>query len=186
MRADRPGSATGLPVTVVISRAPAPGRQDDLVVWAHGIVDAASAFPGHLGAQVYPPAPPDRDDVVIAFSFASAEALSAWERSAERRAWTDRSHGLVAGDARTHAVSGFEGIFSRTLVPPPRWKTAAVIWLALYPMSLLVSWLAAPHLVTWNLFLRVMLTTSIVVPYMSWIGVPWLSRRLRTWLQSSR
>ncbi len=53
-------------------------------------------------------------------------------------------------------------------------------------MSLLVGWLLAPHLATWNLLLRVLLTTSLIVPYMSWLGVPYLSRWLRVWLQSGR
>jgi antibiotic biosynthesis monooxygenase (ABM) superfamily enzyme len=31
---------------------------------------------------------------------------------------------------------------------------------------------------------RVLLTTVIVVPYMSWVGVPYLTRWLRPWLRA--
>jgi len=31
----------------------------------------------------------------------------------------------------------------------------------------------------------VLVTTAIVVPYMSWLGVPWLSQRLRRWLSAA-
>jgi len=181
--------APGLPVTVVLSRRPAPGRDGELLVWAHGIVDAACRFPGHLGAQIYPPEAPDCPDLVVAFSFASADALSVWEHSPERRDLLKNAERLVDGEARPHTVSGFEGIFAHApgtaVVPPPRWKTATVIALALYPMSLLVSWLLGPYLASWNVALRVLVTTAIVVPYMSWLGVPWLSQRLRRWLNAA-
>ena len=178
---------SSLPVTVVVSRHPAPGKEAALEEWAHGIVETAATFPGHLAAHVFHPSPPDCDDLVIAFSFADAESLSAWERSEERRSWLERGASLVAGEATTHAVSGFESIFSHVtgqpVVPPARWKTAVIIALALYPMSLLVTWLLMPHLTDLNVAVRVLISVAIVVPYMAWVGVPLLSRWLGGWLR---
>jgi antibiotic biosynthesis monooxygenase (ABM) superfamily enzyme len=183
---DNADSPSGLPVTVVLARRPAPGREQDLLDWAGRIVEAASRFPGHLGAQVFPPDASDHPDLVVAFSFATAAALSEWEHSDERRVLLDAAKSLVVGEARAHTVSGFEGIFSyapgQAVGPPPRWKTAVVIGLAIYPMSLLLGWLLAPHLADWNVALRVLATTLIVVPYMSWLGVPYLSRWMSGWL----
>ncbi|MBI1349908.1 MAG: antibiotic biosynthesis monooxygenase [Actinomycetales bacterium] len=177
---------SGLPVSVVISRTPIPGREADLVAWAEGIATVAEQFPGHLGARIYPPEESDRGELVLAFSFRDAESLSAWEHSAQRRDWLRRLDGLIVGEARTHSVSGFEGIFAHApgqpVLPPPRWKTATIIALALYPVSLLLTWLLAPRIADWNLFLRVLLTVVIIVPYMAWLGVPYLSRWLRGWL----
>ncbi len=178
--------APSLPVTVVLARRPAPGREDELVAWAHGVTSVAETFPGHLGAQIYPPSDPDCADVVVAFTFASAEELSTWEHSRERAEWVSRAQPLVQGEARAHGVSGFEGIFShapgQAVVPPPRWKTATIIALALFPMSLLLNWLLNPYLASWPLVARVALNVAIIVPYMAWIGVPYLSRWLRGWL----
>jgi antibiotic biosynthesis monooxygenase (ABM) superfamily enzyme len=186
-QSDREGRSAGLPVTVVLARHPAPGREAELDAWAHGIVESAEAFPGHLGAEVYSPAPPDRDELVIAFSFANADALTTWEHSAERRHWIKAAEPLLTGEATPHTISGFEGIFShvpgRPVMPAPRWKTAAIIALALYPASLLLNWAVVPHLLSWNICLRVLVTTAIIVPFMSWVGVPYLSRWLRGWLQ---
>ena len=183
---DSPATASALPVTVVISRRPAPGREAELLEWAHGIRDAASRFPGHLGAEIYPPKAPDCDDLVLAFSFANAEALTAWEHSDERQSWLDRGASLLEGEVRTHAVSGFEGIFAPApgggVVPPPRWKTAAIIAMALYPVSLLLNWLLGPHLAPLNIFVRVLINVAIIVPYRAWVGVPYLTRWLRNWL----
>ena len=65
---DQAGSHEGLPVTVVVARHPAPGREAELDAWAHEIIESAETFPGHREAEIYPPAPPDRDELVIAFS----------------------------------------------------------------------------------------------------------------------
>lgn len=182
---------TQLPVTVVVSRRPVPGHEADLAAWAHGISNAASVFPGHLGAQVFE-ATADREDVVIVFSFASADVLAAWERSPERAEWIAKAGPLTVGPQEAHTVSGFESLFSPTArvvaSPPPRWKTATIIFLALYPMSLLINWLLGntgigQHIASWNLFLRVLLTTALIVPYMAWVGVPFLTKRLHTWLR---
>ena len=175
-------SGVHLPVSVVVSRRPAPGRADDLVAWAHGVVAAAGAFDGHLGAQVHPPSPPDREDLVIAFSFTDAHTLSAWEHSDVRADWLRRAEPLVAGPSRAHAVDALESLFAGGSTPPPRWKTALVILLALYPASLLVNGLLTPHLAAWPLPLRLLVPTLLIVPWMVWGGVPWLSRLLRGWL----
>ena len=180
-------SDNALPVTVVISRTPIPGHEEDLDQWAHGVTDAASAFEGHLGAQIFAPGQTDTGDLVLAFSFSSAEALSTWEHSDERASWLAKLDGMVVGETKSVSVSGFEGIFSHApgapVIPPPRWKTAAIIAIALYPMSLVLNWLVAPHIGGWNIFLRVLLTTAIIVPYMAWIGVPYLTRWLKGWLR---
>ena len=175
-----------LPVTVVIARTPAPGRADDLVAWAHGIGQAAEAFEGHLGARIVRAGDDPDADVVVAFSFDSSDHLNAWECSEERGSWLQRLEGMVAGTATTHSVSGFEAIFSRAkgapVVPPPRWKTAVIIALALYPVSVLLGWVLGPLIASWPLVLRSLLTTVLIVPYMAWVGVPYLSRWLRGWL----
>ena len=177
-----------LAVTVVVSRRPVPGREAELVAWASGISEAAARFDGHLGAQVYPPSPPEREDLVIAFSFATAANLSAWESSPERAEWLRKSEPLAEGALHTHAVSGFEGIFApsvhATTSPPPRWKTAIIIACALYPASLLLNWLVIPHVAAWNIALRVLLSTALIVPWMTWLGVPYLTKWLKPWLTS--
>lgn len=178
-----------LPVTVVIARTPAPGRADGLLAWAHGVADAADAFDGHLGARIFRSGDEPSADVVVAFSFDNADHLNSWEASSERRAWLARLDGLVEGSATTHSVSGFEAIFSKNqgaaIVPPPRWKTALIIALALYPMSVLLGWILGPVIADWPLVVRSLLTTALIVPYMAWIGVPYLTRWLRGWLYRS-
>ena len=184
--AARPDDGRVLPVTVAIARTPVPGREDDLVAWAQGIAEAAEVYDGHLGARILRTGEDPSADVVVAFSFDSAEHLQAWEASPVRRDWLGRLDGLVVGAATTHAVSGFESIFARpraaAAAPPARWKTAIVIALALYPASVVLGWALGPLTASWPVWARALLTTVLVVPYMAWVGVPTLTRWLRPWL----
>jgi antibiotic biosynthesis monooxygenase (ABM) superfamily enzyme len=175
-----------LPVTIVVSRRPAPGRERDLEVWAQGLLDLAERFPGHLAGEVM--ATHDLEgDLVVAISWANADAVHFWERSDERDAWLARADDLLAGPARPEMVSGFESIFapSASTTVVPRWKTALVIAMAIYPASLVVNLVLGPSIAGWPLPLRLLVSTAILVPFMAWAGVPWLTRRLDGWLHQT-
>ena len=172
-----------LPVTVVVSRRPAPGHERELEQWAYGLVDLAARFPGHLSGDVIHARDPE-GHVIVAISWDNADAVHFWERSEERSAWLARADELLLEPAEPQSLSGFESIFasSSSTVPVPRWKTAVVIALAIYPASLLVNLVLGPLLADWVLPLRVLVTTAILVPFMTWAGVPWISGRLDGWL----
>ena len=184
--------AQHMPVTVVVSRRPKPGREADLVAWAEGISDAATVFPGHLGRTIYPPAAPDRQDLVMVFSFDTAEHLTEWEASDVRRDWLAKGDAIAEGQQHFHGLTGFESIFSPTVgvtkSPPPKWKTGAVIAIALFPLSLVLNWFVMPYLplVGDNFYVnaleRVTVSVAIIVPYMVYFAMPRLTKALRKWL----
>ena len=175
-----------MPVTAVIARRPAAGREAELLVWAEGFARAAAEFAGHVETKVFPPTLPDNADLVIAMTFDTAEHLSAWERSDVRASLRELARPLVSGRPRAFAASGLEAILGgregEPILPPPRWKTAIVIIIAIYPITVLSQWLLAPELGTWPLLLRA-LPTSILMPvYVAYVGGPTVSRMLRRWL----
>lgn len=174
-----------LPVTVVVSRRARPGHEAELVEWARGVQEAAARFPGHLGARIHEPAPPDNETLVIVFGFATAEQLHAWEHSPERAAWLRKADALSEGDQQNHTLETFASLFTRpgaTGVAPPRWKSATVILLAIYPLSVLVALVVAPYLGGLPVPLRSLVTSVIIVPLMVWFAVPTVSKLLRRWL----
>jgi antibiotic biosynthesis monooxygenase (ABM) superfamily enzyme len=179
------GATQSLPVTVVVSRRARPGQEKALAAWAHGITEEASRFPGHLGAQIHESAPPDHEDLVIVFGFSNAEQLQAWENSPERADWLRRAAAVSEGDQQAHTLETLASLFTspgQTGVAPPRWKSATVIALSLYPLSLLVALLVTPHLGGLPVPLRSLTTTVLIVPLMVWVAVPTVSRLLRSWL----
>ena len=69
---------------------------------------------------------------------------------------------------------------------PPRWKTAVVVWLAIYPTITLVLWLAGPSIASWPLGLRTLAITVVVVPLMVYLLIHAFQRLLRPWLRPPR
>jgi antibiotic biosynthesis monooxygenase (ABM) superfamily enzyme len=71
--------------------------------------------------------------------------------------------------------------------PPPRWKQAITIWLGFFPTNLLALWLLGfvPGFAEWPLVLRVLITTILLTPVMTYLVLPQLTRFLRPWLQKS-
>jgi antibiotic biosynthesis monooxygenase (ABM) superfamily enzyme len=68
---------------------------------------------------------------------------------------------------------------------PPRWKTAVVVWLAIYPCITFVLWLAGPSIQGWPLAVRTLAITAAVVPLMVFLLIPGLQRLLAPWLRRS-
>jgi antibiotic biosynthesis monooxygenase (ABM) superfamily enzyme len=66
---------------------------------------------------------------------------------------------------------------------PPRWKTAVVIWLAIYPSITLLLWLAGPRIGGWALPVRTLVVTAVLVPWMVFVVLPALQRVLAPWLR---
>lgn len=170
------------PVTVVFSWDVRPGREADFEEWAHGITAAATRRPGHLGATwLRPPDQSQRYHTILRFS--DADRLGAWLDSAEREQWIRKLDGV----AREHRdrTSGMETWFSlpgQLGASPPKTRMVAVTLLAVYPLSLLFQWLVAPLTQTWPLPLRAFAFPLIMVPLLTYVVMPGMSRLFRRWL----
>jgi len=65
---------------------------------------------------------------------------------------------------------------------PPRWKTAIVIWLGIYPTITTVFFLLQPFVAGFPLPLKTLCLTLIVVPIMVWVMLPLLQKILKNCL----
>lgn len=178
-------SAAGDPVTLVIARTPLPGKDEALGRWCEEVVRVASLSPGHLGAGVLRPTGPGGAWTVVA-RYASAAALEAWRSSAALARALDEVKTL-AEPPRVLERHGLEPFFEtpRGLEPPrtpPRWKMAVATWLAIYPMIFALSVVTGPVLGELSIALRLLVTTGIMVPLMTWVVMPGVTRALRSWL----
>ncbi len=74
---------------------------------------------------------------------------------------------------------------ARAARTPPRWKQAVTIWVGFFPTNLLASWLLGfvPGFAEVPLVLRVLATTLMLTPVMTYAVLPWVTRLLRPWLQ---
>ena len=177
------------PVTVSITRTLDPGHDAEMLSWLQAGTTLAQQFPGFLGSGwVRPEA--GSDEWHMLYRFADQPSLEHWESSPERAWWLRSAEGMVQ-DARTERRVGIEGWFdtpSETAVvaadhpAPPRWKQALTIWLAFFPLNLLATWLLTPVITDWPLVLRVLLTTVLLTPVMTYAGLPLMTRVMRPFL----
>ncbi|VXC31221.1 antibiotic biosynthesis monooxygenase [Nocardioides sp. AX2bis] len=179
------------PVTVSITRHVDPAHADQMLAWIRAGGALAVRFPGFLGTG-WVRTGADSDEWHMLYRFADDESLHGWEHSSQRQWWLGAAQGLV-GESRLERRTGIEGWFDepsshdvedlRPPAPaPPRWKQATMIWLVFFPLSLVVTLLLgalAPDLAPlW----RVLGTTLVMTPVMTYVALPWMTRALGWWL----
>jgi antibiotic biosynthesis monooxygenase (ABM) superfamily enzyme len=181
-------------VTVLVTRRVKPGHERAFESVINHMIDAARAFPGHLGGQLMRPNEEDGNDEPnvfhVVFAFDTAEHLRAWQES------STRSLGLTAvaphtdGQTQVRQVTGLGYWFSApnqaNQIPPPRWKVAVVTWMGICPTVYVLFVLLGPLLAPWPMLPRVMLLTSLVVIVMTWAVAPQLTRLLKPWLHPAQ
>ena len=67
-------------------------------------------------------------------------------------------------------------------VPPKKWKTALVIWIAIYPTLTLLIALFGEHLLLLPLPLRTLVMTAVLVPLLVFVLVPALHKVFGGWV----
>lgn len=181
------------PVTVSVTRHVDPSQKPEMLAWLQAGSSLAEKFEGFLGAGWVRPAE-DSAEWHMLYRFADDESLEAWEASPQRAWW------LAAGEDRIELTrierrTGIEGWFDepqhrdiRDLrvqpPPPPRWKQALVIFLVFYPLSVVVNWLSAEvGADALPLLLRVLLVIAVMTPTMTYLALPWVTRRMEWFLQ---
>jgi len=194
------------PITVAIERRIDPQRTREATAWMQAGTDLATSFPGFLGSG-WVRAGEESDLWYMLYRFHDIATLESWEQSAQRGWWLD-SGKAFAREERVERRTGIEGWFDAPFatdvesrrgadavatgpvtlpIPPapPRWKQAVTIWLGFFPTNLLASWLLgfAPGFTAWPLWARVLLSTLLLTPIMTYAVLPWVTRLLRRWLQ---
>jgi hypothetical protein len=175
-----------IPVTTVIARHARAGREDEYERWLEGIIAASSAFDGHQGITVLRP-PPGGREYVLVMRWRDFESSRRWVDSDIRARWLARLEPL-AEEARVEQQSGLETWF--TLRPgerggppaPPRHKMALVTFLAIYPLILALTYSVVPLLAPLPVPLRPLLVSAILVPLMTWVVMPRMTRLFWSWL----
>lgn len=178
-------------VTVAIVRRVDPEDLTRMQAWVSAGTSMAERFPGFLGfGWVRPDG--RSDEWHMLYRFADQPSLERWESSPERAWWLRSAEGMVR-DARSERRVGIEGWFDPPVETsvvaadtpaPPRWRQAVTIWLAFFPLNLLATWLLAPVVTGWPLVLRVLLTTVLLTPVMTYVGLPLMTRVMRPFLQA--
>ncbi len=65
---------------------------------------------------------------------------------------------------------------------PPKYKTAILIWIAIYPTINLINFALSDWLNTFPALIRTFVLTAILVPLMVYMLLPFLNKTFANWL----
>lgn len=177
-------------MTVSVTRRARPDRSHLVMAWVHAGTTLAERFPGFLGTGWVRPAA-DSDEWHMLYRFDSPASLATWEASEERRFWLSTAADLVE-QTRVQRLTGIEGWFDppteyadqqvAAQAAPPRWKQATMIWFAFFPLSLAMTVLAGWLVPDLHVVPRVLVSTLLMTPVMTYLVLPFLTSRLEWWL----
>jgi antibiotic biosynthesis monooxygenase (ABM) superfamily enzyme len=169
-----------------VTRRVKPGHEAFYEQFLEGIIAAASAFPGHMGVEVFRPESATAGEYRIVYRFDTGQQLRAWLDSEEQAAWLERAEPHAIGPVSSRFVTGLESWFTLPgrpgRPPPPPYKMALLTWITIFPLITLVVELLGPLLEDQSVVLRLGITTAVTVPLMTWVVMPRGTRLLRRWL----
>lgn len=179
---------TTTPASTIFSRRVRPGFEARYETWLANIVQATSSFEGNQGTTILRPGE-GREEYISITQFDSEEHLENWLRSDERKAWLEKLRGIDICREQIISLGGMERWFTLpdqgATRMPPRYKTAALVFLGLYPVVLILNLCLSPALKGLPAPLQVLFSLMISVPIMVWIVLPYLTRLFFGWLHPS-
>jgi antibiotic biosynthesis monooxygenase (ABM) superfamily enzyme len=163
-----------------------PGREAEFIAAEARLAETSARFSGFEGCCTFAP---DADgESLSVLRFRTGAQLTTWLGSAERREALgalrrslSREFSLVSSTTAFGATVRTEN--GRTAVTP-KWKTAMLILLVLYPTVMLLSRFFGPVLNHAGAppWLAMWLSQVVSVAALQWVLMPWAGRRFRLWL----
>ncbi len=171
--------------SVVITRRVRTGCEAAYEALLHGLLEDTKGFSGFQGGQVLRPKAPHRLEYQVTLHFENRQAKEGWAGSEERRRWVDGMKELADAPVIT-TLTGLEGWFTLPAEggtkTAPRYKTAFLVWVAVFPTVLLFSALLSRLPFELPNVLSVFVVTAFAIPVVVYILVPMLTRVVGSWL----
>jgi antibiotic biosynthesis monooxygenase (ABM) superfamily enzyme len=106
--------------------------------------------------------------------------------SEERADWLAKLESITLESEEMSSLTGMERWFTlpdRSVTQaPPKYKSAVLVFLGLYPLVLVLNLLSGPLTGSWPAALRILVSLVVSVPLMVWVIMPQLTRLFFGWL----
>lgn len=173
------------PVATIFARRIRPGAEARYEEWLSEVSRVSATFAGSHGTTILKPAD-GREDYIAITHFDSPENMQAWLDSPERRRCLEQLASIAVVREEVRSLAGLERWFtlpgSGADSQPPRYKTAVLVLLGLYPVVMLLSLVLDPLLAGVPWVLRVLASLAVSVALMVWVVLPVLTRWFSWWL----
>jgi antibiotic biosynthesis monooxygenase (ABM) superfamily enzyme len=176
---------SSIPVTTIFTRVVRPGHEARYENWLSGISRASSDFAGNRGTTTLRPAD-GREEYVTITQLDTQHNLDDWLESVERENWLTKLGKIDICREEVTSLAGMERWFTlqgrSTDNMPPRYKTALLILLGLYPLILVLDFVLGPFLVGLPGPIQLLFSLMVSVPMMVWVVLPLLTQLFSGWL----
>lgn len=170
--------------TAIVTEVKA-GMKGDYWRWEQKIQSAQAKYPGYRGVYLAPPAPGRTDEWTTLLRFDSPASLETWFASEERTKLLAEANQLVKSTHIQNLSSSYPGWFpsdQETGKQPPRWKTAVLVLLSLFPVVLTLRRYFLPLLGGINTTAAIAINSVFSVALVSWVAMPFFVRLFKWWL----
>jgi len=173
------------PITIVVTRVAKRGCEAMFEALNQQTFIARKAVPGHLATDFLRPSSPQNPTYHLIFRFDHTSNYVKWLNSPERAQWLARLDAITEGGPHYQVLPGPEAWVTPSAPDsgaPPKYKTATVTWLAIYPLVLASAAVVAPFTLGASTLVRTALVTLIVVPAMTYVVMPPMTGLFHDWL----
>jgi antibiotic biosynthesis monooxygenase (ABM) superfamily enzyme len=146
----------------------------------------AAQHPGYEGMQVLRREAAGTVEFTVLARFASAAARAAFKAAPDYPAWLARLDARATHPVAVQELHGLEAWFAvpDTATAPKRWKMAAITYVGVNTVVLVLSPLAAPFLTPVPFPFSTLVLNVAVVASLTWLVMPRLTRWAHPWLFS--
>ena len=180
------GNNGELPITFVVTRYIRPGCEARFEALIHDLFRHDLKIPGNPTADFLRPPEPGSHAYTTIIRFDRVSDYREWLESPGRQEWLARSAPLSEGPPEFQERSGMEVWLSppseSDYRSPPKYKTIALNYVALYPVYFVMRWALMPVTAGWDPVTAVALRTGIAVVLAGYGVMPMISRTFRDWL----
>lgn len=168
-------------IHVAITRKVLPGKEEEFKDALRRFLGDSFLHGGVQGAAMITALPGSESrEIGILRTFADQVERDAFYNSAFFRDWEAYASTLTE-EPVYRELTGLEAWF-RSPVPPPRWKMAVATLCGVYPTSLFLSYALGPYIQGLHPAFRTLIVAGCMVAMLTWIVMPQVTKVLKPWL----
>lgn len=175
-------------VTKVVSRKIKPGYEKEYDDWLRRYLAIERKASGYLGTTIIMQGGTNSAIRYIIHRYTDKSSLQEWENSQQTLKLLEEANNY--SKRHYESATGMETWFTlpdlKTIVAPPKWKMAIVIFIAANTINSLTHSILNPYLVSWPLLASTAFYTGILVALLTYFAMPGLTRLLRRWLYTGK
>ena len=173
------------PVTVDVMQRVKSGCEAEFEQVLADLIQAAEAFEGHLGVNIFQPSG-QANEYRVVFKFDRLSHLRQWEESPIRQRLLERAKRLTVDAGQFQILTGLETWFTLpsqgAITPPPRYKMLLLSLLVIFPLSNLLNLGLQPLIHSLPALLRSLIISVLLLTLTTYVVMPRVTKLFAGWL----